>query len=88
VLLSVVHFVQLILLGVEEHPMELGVQMAATACLYNLSLGEMGQKVHPYLLSRIIHCTLNAMENFPNHQQVRIPDQGPSTCSQIQVGVL
>ncbi|KAK2191886.1 hypothetical protein NP493_43g02052 [Ridgeia piscesae] len=63
--------IRLILLGVEEHPMELGVQMAATACLYNLSLGEMGQKVHPYLLSRIIHCTLNAMENFPNHQQLQ-----------------
>ena len=61
---------QLILTGLEEHPNELGVQMAATACLYNLSRGEMGQKVHPYWLSRIIHCTLTAMANFPNHQQV------------------
>ena len=52
------------------HPKQLGVQMAATACLYNLSKGEVGQKVHPSCLKHVVNSTLAAMENFPNHQQV------------------
>ena len=52
------------------HPKQLGVQMAATACLYNLSKGEVGQKVHPACLKHIVNSTLSAMENFPHHQQV------------------
>lgn len=54
----------------KSHPKQLGVQMAATACLYNLSKGEVGAKVHPACLTRIVNLTLLAMENFPNHQQV------------------
>ena len=53
------------------HPKELGVQMAATACLYNLSKSEMGQKLHPKWLAQIVMATMDAMHNFPNHQQVR-----------------
>lgn len=45
--------------------------MAATACLYNLSKGEMGQKIHPLWLAKLVDLTLDAMQNFPNHQQVR-----------------
>ena len=55
------------------HPKELGVQMAATACLYNLSKGEMGQKIHPLWLAKLVDLTLDAMQNFPNHQQVSSP---------------
>ena len=54
----------------KAHPKELGVQMAATACLYNLSKGEMGQKIHPLWLAKLVDLTLDAMKNFPNHQQV------------------
>ena len=54
----------------KNHPKELGVQMAATACLYNLTKGEMGQKTHPRWLSQIVTLTMDAMNNFPNHQQV------------------
>ncbi len=61
------------------HPKELGVQMAATACLYNLSKAEMGQKTHPHWLGRIVHLTMDAMQNFPNHQQV-----GPFTPSVLR----
>lgn len=54
------------------HPKQLGVQMAATACLYNLSKGDVGMKVHPACLKHVVNSTLSAMENFPNHQQVFI----------------
>lgn len=46
--------------------------MAATACVYNLTKGDRGQKIHPHILREVVHCTLTAMENFPNHLQVRI----------------
>lgn len=54
----------------KSHPKQLGVQMAATACLYNLSKGDVGTKVHPSCLKHAVNLTLLAMENFPNHQQV------------------
>lgn len=53
------------------HPNELGVQMAATACLYNLSKQSMGQKIHPRWLGQIVQLTMTAMQNFPNHQQLQ-----------------
>lgn len=65
-------FFQLILPGMLEHPTVLGIQMAATACLYNLSKSTMGQKIHPRWLRQIVMLTLTAMENFPRHQQVSL----------------
>ena len=52
------------------HPSEYHIQIAATACLYNLTKGEIGQKIHPRILKDVVHCTLAAMENFPNNLQV------------------
>ena len=63
--------IQLVLPAMKTHPRQLGVQMAATACLYNLSKAELGQKVHPVCLREIVELTLLAMENFPNHQQLQ-----------------
>lgn len=63
--------IQLVLPAMKTHPRQLGVQMAATACLYNLSKAELGQKVHPACLREIVELTLLAMENFPNHQQLQ-----------------
>lgn len=63
--------IKLVLPAMKSHPKQLGVQMAATACLYNLSKGEVGAKVHPACLTRIVNLTLLAMENFPNHQQLQ-----------------
>jgi hypothetical protein len=54
----------------EAHPTLFGVQMAATACLYNLTKGELAQKIHPKILKQVVELTLTAMENFPNHYQV------------------
>ena len=33
---------------------EFPVQMAATACLYNLSKSEIGEKLHPRILKEIV----------------------------------
>ncbi|KAH3898226.1 protein zyg-11 homolog B-like [Dreissena polymorpha] len=63
--------IRLVLPAMKLHPRQLGVQMAATACLYNLSKAELGQKIHPKCLKEIIVLTLKAMENFPNHQQLQ-----------------
>ncbi|KAL1415664.1 hypothetical protein MTO96_029084 [Rhipicephalus appendiculatus] len=60
-----VDVIKLILPGMAEHPRVLAIQMAATACLYNLSKGTLGQKVHPRWLRQIVDLTLTAMENFP-----------------------
>ena len=61
---------KLIIPSMKSHPRELGVQMAATACLYNLTKAEMGPKIHPHWLTAVVNLTMNAMGNFPNHQQV------------------
>lgn len=59
-------------LGMRNHPSQFGVQMAATACLYNLTKGELSLKIHPNLLKQVVSLTLKAMKNFPNHYQVLI----------------
>lgn len=66
-----VDVIKLILPGMREHPRVLAIQMAATACLYNLSKGTLGQKVHPRWLRQIVTLTLTAMENFPRNQQLQ-----------------
>lgn len=53
------------------HPEAFGVQMAATACLYNLTKGELASKVHPSLLSHVVELSLVAMETFPHHYQLQ-----------------
>ncbi|KAK3611985.1 hypothetical protein CHS0354_011644 [Potamilus streckersoni] len=63
--------IKLVLPAMKNHPRQIGVQMAATACLYNLSKSEVGQKVHPSCLKEIVNLTLHAMENFPSHQQLQ-----------------
>ncbi|XP_021353883.1 protein zyg-11 homolog B-like [Mizuhopecten yessoensis] len=63
--------VRLVLPAMKSHPKQLGVQMAATACLYNLSKGDIGNKVHPSCLKHVVNLTLLSMDNFPNHQQLQ-----------------
>uniref|UniRef100_T1J5A3 Uncharacterized protein n=1 Tax=Strigamia maritima TaxID=126957 RepID=T1J5A3_STRMM len=62
---------KMILPGMKAHPKQLGIQMGATACLYNLCKGEYGQKIHPHLLKVIVELTLTAMESFPTHAQLQ-----------------
>lgn len=45
--------------------------MAATACLYNLTRGELSKHIHPKSLSRGVDLTLMAMETFPDEFQLQ-----------------
>ncbi|GFN83050.1 ZYG-11-like protein b [Plakobranchus ocellatus] len=65
--------IKLVLPAMKSHPKTLSVQMAGTACLYNLTRGDVGLKIHPVMLSKCVDLTLSAMENFPNHQQLVLP---------------
>jgi Zyg-11 protein homolog len=60
-----------VLPGMKHHPQQFGVQMAATACLYNLTKCDLASKIHPRVLKKVVELTLTAMETFPNHYQVR-----------------
>ncbi|XP_044764036.1 protein zyg-11 homolog B-like [Coccinella septempunctata] len=62
---------ELVLPVMAHHPLVFGVQMAATACLYNLTKGELSKNIHPNLLSKGINLTLNAMTNFPKEYQLQ-----------------
>lgn len=47
-----------------------GVQVAATACIYNLTRGELSKRIHPCLLSQAVALTLRAMEMFREEYQL------------------
>lgn len=55
----------------QQHPQAFGVQMAATACLYNLTKGDLASKIHPRILARVVELSLDAMEAFPDHYQLQ-----------------
>ena len=44
--------------------------MAVTACLFNLSKADLCSRIHPGVLKEIVQIDLDAMETFPQHQQV------------------
>ncbi|KAK4877940.1 hypothetical protein RN001_010446 [Aquatica leii] len=62
---------ELVLPAMAAHSSKFGVQMAATACLYNLTRGELSKHIHPKLLSKGVNLTLNAMAQFPNEYQLQ-----------------
>ncbi|KAK7864900.1 hypothetical protein R5R35_001989 [Gryllus longicercus] len=66
-----VDVIELVLPGMMLHTQQFGVQMAATACLYNLTKGDLAYKIHPKILKRVVELTLTAMETFPNHYQLQ-----------------
>ena len=53
-----------------EHKVEVGIQLAGTACLYNLTKGQTGEGIHPHVLQSVVNTILIAMSNFPAHHQV------------------
>ncbi|XP_033636563.1 protein zyg-11 homolog B-like isoform X2 [Asterias rubens] len=63
--------IKIILPEMKAHPHHLGVQMAASACLYNLTKHHLAESVHVSDLSEMVHLTLNAMEMFPSQQQLQ-----------------
>ncbi|KAK0177397.1 hypothetical protein PV328_001455 [Microctonus aethiopoides] len=66
-----VDVIKLVIPGMKAHPEEFRVQMAATACLYNLTKGDLATKIHPLVLKQIVDLTLTAMESYPNHYQLQ-----------------
>lgn len=62
---------ELVLPAMAAHTTKFGVQMAATACLYNLTRGDYSKDIHPRVLSRGVYLTLNAMEFFPEEYQLQ-----------------
>ncbi|XP_011688898.1 PREDICTED: protein zyg-11 homolog B-like isoform X3 [Wasmannia auropunctata] len=66
-----VDVIKLVLPGMREHPQEFRVQMAATACIYNLTKGEMALMIHPSILKQIVELTLLAMETYPTNHQLQ-----------------
>jgi Zyg-11 family protein len=63
--------IHLIIIPMKRHSKIIGIQMAATACLYNLTKNKLGEKIHPKILKNVVEATLQAMEQFPNHQQLQ-----------------
>ncbi|XP_035214412.1 protein zyg-11 homolog B-like isoform X1 [Stegodyphus dumicola] len=55
----------------KTYPKVLGIQMAATACLYNLTKFGLSSMIHTSMLKQIVDYTLVAMENFPKQQQLQ-----------------
>ena len=47
------------------------VQMASTACMYNLTRTPITEHIHVKCLSKIVQATINVMTMFPNQQQVK-----------------
>ena len=43
------------LLCAREYPTVFPIQMAATACLFNLSKPDLGAKIHPKILKEIVN---------------------------------
>ncbi|KAF5291794.1 hypothetical protein FQA39_LY14282 [Lamprigera yunnana] len=62
---------ELVLPAMATHSTKFCVQMAATACLYNLTRGELSKRIHPMLLSKGVNLTLNAMSYFPYDYQLQ-----------------
>ena len=66
-----VDVINLVLKIAKQYPSVLNIQMAVTACLYNLCHGELATKLHPKILKAVVNTDLDAMETFPQHQMLQ-----------------
>lgn len=55
----------------KNHPNTLNVQLAASACVFNLTKQDLAFGMPIRLLGQVTQLLLEAMKTFPNHQQVR-----------------
>ncbi len=62
--------IELILRVMTTHSNIQSVQMASTACIYNLTRTPMNEQIHVKYLAQIVQATMNVMATFPDHQQV------------------
>ncbi|XP_054723856.1 protein zyg-11 homolog B-like [Uloborus diversus] len=63
--------IKLVLRTMKTYPDVLGIQMAATACLYNLTKGGLSSRIHTNYLKQIVDLILLSMETFPKMQQLQ-----------------
>ncbi|EMP33570.1 Protein zyg-11 like protein B, partial [Chelonia mydas] len=62
---------KLVVIGMRNHPLNLPVQLAASACVFNLTKQDLAAGMPVRLLAGVTHLLLKAMEHFPNHQQLQ-----------------
>ncbi|XP_051954152.1 protein zyg-11 homolog [Xyrauchen texanus] len=58
-------------LGMKNHPATLNVQLAASACVFNLTKQDLAFGIPVRLLGKVTQLLLEAMKTFPNHQQLQ-----------------
>ncbi|CAF3041578.1 unnamed protein product [Rotaria sp. Silwood2] len=63
--------IELILHVISIHSNLQTVQMASTACIYNLTRTPMTERIHVKYLAQIVQATMNVMATFPNQQQLQ-----------------
>jgi len=63
--------IDLVVVKMRENSHMIGIQLVATECLCNLTQNGLSEKMHPKILKKVVEVTLNAMELFPNHQQLQ-----------------
>ncbi|KAM4641078.1 protein zyg-11 homolog B isoform 2-T2 [Discoglossus pictus] len=62
---------KLVVIGMRNHPTNLPVQLAASACVFNLTKQDLAAGMPVKLLADVTHLLLEAMKHFPNHQQLQ-----------------
>ncbi|KAJ7986589.1 hypothetical protein DPEC_G00341440 [Dallia pectoralis] len=62
---------KLVVLGMKNHPATLNVQLAASACVFNLTKQDLAAGMPVRLLGMVTQLLLEAMRTFPNHQQLQ-----------------
>ncbi|KAB5539730.1 hypothetical protein PHYPO_G00092540 [Pangasianodon hypophthalmus] len=62
---------RLVALGMKNHPTILNVQLAASACVFNLTKQDLAFGMPVHLLGQVTQLLLEAMKTFPNHQQLQ-----------------
>ncbi|XP_076650034.1 protein zyg-11 homolog B [Halictus rubicundus] len=67
-----VDVIKLVLAIMREHQHECGVQLPSTACLYNLTKGELATMVHPSILKQVVELTMVAMESYPANYRLHM----------------
>ncbi|CAM2719778.1 unnamed protein product [Rotaria socialis] len=63
--------IELILHVMSIHSNLQSVQMASTACIYNLTRTPIAERIHVKYLAQIVQATMNVMATFPNQQQLQ-----------------
>ncbi|XP_070563136.1 protein zyg-11 homolog [Ptychodera flava] len=63
--------IKLVMSVMKNYPSSLGIQMAGSACLYNLTKYELSEGIHVSVLKKLIDIILDAMATFPERGQLQ-----------------